>query len=174
MSMLLFNEIGGYGPLILFILSNYLLWDKHNLFFYYNIGIFVNAILNLILKGIFQQPRPSEDTNKFNLALKYGKRFLFKDGIPYDIFGMPSGHSQSSLFSSIFIYFSLKKLNILYLYLFISLITMAQRVSYNYHTVFQVIVGALVGAFFGYFVFSLAERKLTNYIIEKTYDYGPI
>ena len=50
MSMLLFNEIGGYGPFILFILSNYLLWDKHNLFFYYNIGIFVNAILNLILK----------------------------------------------------------------------------------------------------------------------------
>jgi len=172
--MNLFNEIGGNGPIILNFLSIYLLWDKHNLLFYYIIGIFVNTILNLILKGIFQQPRPSEDYDKFNLALKNGKRFIFKNGVPFDIFGMPSGHAQSALYSTVFIYLALQKTNILYLYLLFSLLIITQRVVYNYHTVFQVIVGAFVGVLFGYFVFSLAEKKIKNRIREKSDDFGPI
>ena len=174
MFMNLFNEVGGYGPIILNFLSIYLLWDKNNLLFYYIIGIFVNAILNLVLKGIFQQPRPSEDYDKFNLALKHGKRFIFKNGVPFDVFGMPSGHAQSCLYSTVFIYLALQKTNILYLYLFFSLLTIIQRVVYNHHTVFQVIVGAFVGVAFGYFVFSLAEKKIKNRIREKPDDFGPI
>jgi len=174
MNISFFNEFGNYGPWILLLLSNYLLWKKDNLLFYYNIGFFINAILNIILKGIFQQPRPSEDAKKFDIALKHGKRYLFKDGMPYDMFGMPSGHSQSSMFSSVFIYLSLQKMNILYLYLFVSFVTMAQRVSYNYHTMFQVIVGGIIGASFGYLVFSLAEKKMKNIIREKPDEDGPI
>ena len=113
----LFNKFGAYGPVILYFLSIYLLRDKNNLLFYYIIGAFVNAILNLILKGIFQQPRPSEDYDKFNLALKNGKRFIFKNGVPLDVFGMPSGHAQAALYSTVFIYLALQKTNILYLYL---------------------------------------------------------
>ena len=174
MFMNLFNEIGGNGPIILNFLSVYLLWDKRNLLFYYIIGIFFNAILNLILKGIFQQARPSEDYDKFNLALKNGKRFIFKNGVPFDIFGMPSGHAQSALYSTVFIYLALQKTNILYLYLLFSLLIITQRVLYNHHTVFQVIAGAFVGALFGYFVFSLAEKKIKNRIREKPDDFGPI
>ena len=170
----LFNEIGIFGPVILYFLSIYLLWNSHNLFFYYNVGIFVNAILNLVLKGIIQQPRPSEDPKTFNLALTHGKRFLFKDGMPHDIFGMPSGHSQSSLFSTIFIYLSFRKTNLLYVYSFISLLTMCQRVIYKYHTILQVIVGSLVGGGFGYFVYFLAREKIRGHITEKIDDYGPI
>jgi membrane-associated phospholipid phosphatase len=170
----IFDEFGKFGPVILFFLSLYLLRNQKNLFFYYTIGIFLNCILNLLLKGIFQQPRPTEDYKKFDLALKNGKRFIFKNGVPFDVFGMPSGHSQSVIYSTIFIYLALKKLNILYLYLFISLITIVQRVTYNHHTVFQVIVGAFVGAAFGYFIFNLAEKKMKNIIREKPDDYGPI
>ena len=68
----LLNETGRYGPIILFFYSIYLLRSKANLFFYYTIGIFMNSILNLILKGIFKQPRPSEDPKQFNLALQNG------------------------------------------------------------------------------------------------------
>jgi membrane-associated phospholipid phosphatase len=170
----LFNQFGNYGPIILGFLSLYLLWDKHNLYFYYSIGLFVNAILNLVLKGIIKQPRPSEDLKQFNLALSHGKRFLFKDGVPHDMFGMPSGHSESSLFSTTFIYLSLRKKNILYTYLFVSILTMAQRVAYNHHTIMQVIVGAIVGASFGYFVFFLARDKIKGRITEKLDDFGPI
>ena len=174
MFMNLFNKIGSNGPIILNFLSIYLLWGKNNLLFYYIIGIFVNAILNLILKGIFQQPRPSEDYDKFNLALKNGKRFIFKNGVPFDVFGMPSGHAQSALYSTVFIYLALQKTNILYLYLFFSLLIIIQRVVYNHHTVFQVIVGIFIGALFGYFVFSLVEKKIKNRIREKSDDFGPI
>ena len=170
----LFNDIGSFGPLILIFLSMHLLWNNSNLFFYYTIGVFLNAILNLILKGLLQQPRPSEDLKTFNLALNNGKRFIFKNGIPHDIFGMPSGHTQSMIFSTIFIYFSLRKKNWLYVYLFISVLTMAQRVVYNHHTIFQVIVGALVGAGFGYLVYFLAREKIKGRITEKVDDFGPM
>ena len=90
------------------------------------------------------------------------------------MFGMPSGHSQSSLFSTVFIYLSLRKNNILYFYLIVSLLTITQRVVYDYHNILQVIAGALVGASFGYFVYYLAREKIKGHITEKLDDYGPI
>jgi membrane-associated phospholipid phosphatase len=87
---------------------------------------------------------------------------------------MPSGHAQAALYSTVFIYLALQKTNILYFYLLFSLLIITQRVVYNHHTVFQVIVGAFVGALFGYFVFSLAEKKIKNRIREKPDDFGPI
>jgi len=170
----LFNEFGIFGPVILYFLSIYLLWNNDNLFFYYNIGVFMNALLNLVFKGIIQQPRPSEDPKTFHLALTHGKRFLFKNGIPYDIFGMPSGHSQSSLFSTVFIYLSFRKNNWLYFYLLVSILTMCQRVSYKYHTILQVLIGAVVGASFGYITYLFAREKIKGPITEKADDYGPI
>ena len=169
----IFDRFGQYGPIILIIYSCYLLWDKSNLFFYYVVGIFINAILNLIIKGIIQEPRPSEDLKTFELSLKNGRRFLFKDGIQHDIFGMPSGHTQSSLFSAIFVFLSLKNLNILRVYLLISFIIMTQRVAFNHHTINQVIVGAIVGGLFGYSMFYMAQNKLMGVIREKIDDYGP-
>ena len=170
----IFDRIGQNGPIILIIYSVYLLWNKPNLFFYYTVGVFINAILNLIIKGIIQEPRPSEDLKTFELALKNGERFVFKDGIiPHDIFGMPSGHSQSSLFSAIFIFLSLRKLNIFGFYLLISFIVMAQRVAFDYHTIRQVIVGAIVGMLYGYFMFHMAQNKIMGVIREKIDDYGP-
>lgn len=170
----IFNYIGGFGPLILLFSSLFLLWNKHNLFFYYCIGIFINAILNLVIKGILQQPRPSEDLKEFNLALKHGKRFIFKDYLPHDIFGMPSGHTQSSFFSTIFVYLSLQNIKILYMYLILTFITMAQRIAYDYHTVLQVFVGAIVGILFGCYMYHLAQQKIKGKIREKPDDFGPI
>jgi membrane-associated phospholipid phosphatase len=97
-----------------------------------------------------------------------------KEGIPYDMFGMPSGHSQSSLFSSLFLFLSLRDTRITLFYLFLSLITALQRVVYNYHTVFQVIVGAMVGLLFGYAVYFVAGEKLKGKIREKRDDFGPL
>jgi membrane-associated phospholipid phosphatase len=170
----LFNEFGSFGPIILIFISMYLLWNKNNLFFYYTVGVFIDSIVNLILKGLFVQPRPTIDQKTFDLALKHGKRFLYKDGMPYDIFGMPSGHSQSSLFSTVFIYLSLKKNNIGYTYLVISLLTMLQRVVYNHHSVLQVCVGAIIGCGTGYLFYYLANEKVKGQIREKPDDFGPI
>jgi membrane-associated phospholipid phosphatase len=87
---------------------------------------------------------------------------------------MPSGHAQSAFFSTLFIYLSFRKTNLVYIYLFISMLIMAQRVAYKYHTVLQVLIGAIIGAGFGYFVYFLAREKIKGHITEKSDDFGPI
>lgn len=172
--MSLLYEFGQYGPLILIILSWYLLWDKKHLLFYYTIGIFANIILNLILKGIIQEPRPMFDNKKVKLATTHAKQYFFQNGIPFDIFGMPSGHAQTAFFSTIFIYLSLKHKNILYLYLIFSIIICYQRIKFEYHYISQVIVGSLVGSAFAYFVYYLAREKIKGKIREKPDDNAPV
>jgi membrane-associated phospholipid phosphatase len=170
----LFDKIGFLGPVILNITSGYLLWDKQTLLFYYIFGVCFDVLLNLVLKGMIQQPRPCENIQTFNLALTHGKRFLFKNGLPYDIFGMPSGHAESVFFSTVFIYCALKKKYILYGYLFMSLIVISQRVFFMHHTPLQVFVGATIGSAFGGFVYYLARLNLKGHITEKLDDFGPI
>jgi membrane-associated phospholipid phosphatase len=167
-------EFGEYGPLILIVLSWYLLWDNNNLFFYYTIGIFSNAILNLLLKGIIQEPRPMYDDKKIRLLTAHGKQYFFQNGIPFDIFGMPSGHVQSSFFSTMFIYLSLKQTNILFIYLPLALLTCYQRVALDFHSISQVIVGGIAGSAFAKFVYDLAREKIKNKIRGKPDDFGPM
>jgi len=172
--MNIYDEFGSYGDIIIKSLSLYLLWDKGNLFFYYIVGIIIDSILNTLLKGIIQQPRPSFNSKDFNLALKNNKRFLYKDGLPYDFFGMPSGHASSVIFSTVFIYLALRKTKWLYVYLIISAIIISQRVVFQHHSISQVIVGAFVGAFLAYFIYQFAEKKMKGKIREKPDDNGPL
>ena len=155
-------------------LSIYLLSNKSNLLFYYLIGYIIEIILNIVLKGIIKEPRPCFNNKEFNLAVKNNKRFVFKDGLPFDLFGMPSGHASSVMFSTIFVYLALRKTNWLYVYLLISAITISQRFVYKYHTISQLIVGVFVGSLFSYLMFQLAEKKLKGLIREKPDDNGPI
>lgn len=166
----IFYNTGQYSYAILFFLSIFLLRDKSNLCFYYVFGIFVNCLLNIVLKLVFKQPRPSEDPEKFKLMVQNSVKYK----VSHDIFGMPSGHAQFAFFSLTFIYFTLLNNDISLFYLFISLLTICQRVIYKYHTIFQVIVGALVGSVFGYFVFELAKENIKGDIREKPDENGPL
>jgi membrane-associated phospholipid phosphatase len=167
-------ELGEYGPFILLVISWILLWNYKNLFFYYNVGLFANTILNLVLKGIIQEPRPMYDSKKVTLAKTHAKKYFFQNGIPFDIFGMPSGHAQMVFYTTIFIYMALKNFNITCFYLLYSLIICYQRVKYDFHSLSQVIVGSITGGAFGYLIFNVAREKLKGKIREKPDDNGPI
>ena len=167
-------ELGGYGPLLLILLSWYLLWDHKNLFFYFNVGLFANAVLNIILKGIIQEPRPMFDSKKIKLMTTHARDYFFQNGIPFDVYGMPSGHAQAAFFMSVFMYLSLKHTNLLYLYLFFSLLICYQRVKFDYHSMSQVVVGSIVGSAFAYLVYQLAREKIKGKIREREDDYGPV
>ena len=171
--MIIYN-IGTSGPLVLFIYSLHLLWKKNNLFYYYVCGFFLCTILNLVLKGIIKEPRPSEDPKLFNIALKHSIRFRFVNGYPHDIFGMPSGHAQLVFFSTFFIYLALKNIKITIIYLLVSLLTIYQRVLFKDHTVLQVFAGALVGILFGGFIYFMARQKIMGKLRAKPDDKGPI
>jgi membrane-associated phospholipid phosphatase len=171
---LYFTKLGSFGPIILYLAASYLLWIKNTSFYYYQVGFFTSAILNLVLKGIFKQPRPSEDPKEFNLAIKNGHRFIFKNGIPHDIFGMPSGHSLTSLFTTTFIFLCLQDFKISLGFLTMSLLIMSQRVIDNHHTVFQVTVGACVGSLYAYLFYYFTQQSLKGVIEEKPDDNGPL
>ena len=171
----IFYNIGQYGSMILFIISFFLLWNKKTFLYSFLFGFFVNFMLNLILKGIFQQERPLDDKDTFDILVKHGKHFLFKEsGIPFDMFGMPSYDLQSCMFSTIFIFLVLQRTKLLLFYLVICIITVYQNIYYNYHTFFQTIVGGIIGLLFAYFIFYLSKEKIKGVIKEKPDDYGPI
>jgi membrane-associated phospholipid phosphatase len=170
----LLSIIGQNGPIILFALSVFLLRNKCNLLFYYITFYVIGLILNIILKGIIQQPRPSIDKKTFDLMIKNKERYISKYGIPYDIYGMPSGHSQSVLFSTIFIYFAFHNTKLTIIYLLISIITVFQRVIQNHHTVLQVIVGSMIGLIIGYVSYEMAKLKMAGKLTNKKDDYARI
>jgi membrane-associated phospholipid phosphatase len=171
----IFYNVGQNGPTILLIITVYLLWNKKTMGFYYLLGYFLNSMVNLVLKGVFQQPRPSEDIVKFNTMMKNGKTHMFKDGgIPFNIFGMPSGHTQSCLFSTMFVYLTLHRTDILFLYLLLSMITIWQRVEFKFHTVFQTVIGGICGIIFAYIMFSVSTQKIKGKLRVKPDDNGPI
>ena len=170
----LISTIGQNGPIILFALSVFLLRNKCNLLFYYIIFYVIGLILNIILKGIIQQPRPSIDKKTFDLMIKNKERYISKYGVPYDIYGMPSGHSQSVLFSTIFIYFAFHNIKLTIIYLLISIITVSQRVIENHHTVLQVIVGSMFGLIIGYVSYEMAKIKMAGKLTNKKDDYARI
>lgn len=154
------NNMGSYGPLLLFFQSIYFLQKKPNYMIYYITGFFIDGLTNILLKGIIKQPRPFIDIDTHNLALTHLRRFMFKDGILFDIYGMPSGHAQSVMFSTTFIYLVSKDKFITGLYLFLSLITFYQRVEQNMHTLVQVLVGALCGISTGSLFYYLGQKKV--------------
>ena len=168
------KKIGQYGPFILLLFSIFLLRNKSNLLFYYILFFGISVILNVVLKGLIQQSRPCVDPKIFQMMMKNKERYIKKSGVPYDIFGMPSGHSQSVVFSTIFIYLCLRDFKILLFYILISLITLFQRVINNHHTVLQVVIGSLAGALLGYIGYNMARINIEGKKTIKKDDYGPI
>ena len=167
-------ELGSYGPILLVLLSWYLLFDQKNLFFYFNVGLITNTVLNVIFKGIIQEPRPMFDSKKIKLMASHAKDYFFQNGIPFDMYGMPSCHAQTAFFITIFLYLSLKHTNLLYLCIIFSLIICYQRVTFGFHSIAQVIVGSVIGSFIGYFIYQFAREKIKGRIREREDDYGPI
>lgn len=70
-------------------------------------------------------------------------------------YGMPSGHSQLATFTFLFIYSKYKKLDNLFLIIYLSILL--QRIVSNKHTVNQVIVGAIFGIL-TFIIFKLFEN----------------
>jgi len=168
-----FHHIGNYIPFFLIFVTFLLLWNKPKLSIFYFVGLILNSIINISLKGFFQQARPSDDAKLLKIALKNGQQTIFKNGIPYNIFGMPSGHAQCVFYTTFFILFALKNKYIFIAYFLFSLLTCFQRVYYNYHTVFQVFVGAIIGSMFAYFIYYMARQKIMGKLLPRKEDNGP-
>ena len=147
-----------YGPIIVILISAFDLYKKDTYLFFYIIGIGFNTILNLFLKYVIRQPRPSLNNTNFG----------FTNSI--DKFGMPSGHAQNLGFSIGFMYVFIKKSYILWVVIIISLITMFQRYVNNKHSIIQLFVGYIFGILIGFLFYKLGNHFIKGNLSLKKDD----
>lgn len=105
----------------------------------YLVSLLMNSGVNKILKGIIKEPRPDNSIDITNIEVHNGA----------DIYGMPSGHSQSVSFSTVFVYLVQKSEWLLLFNTIILVLTILQRWNYRKHTIGQLLVGSIVGALVG-------------------------
>ena len=164
---LFLTYIGLYAPIILFVLTLFLLINMTNYLEFFVSGFILNNILNIILKLLIKAPRPVN--NK-----KTDESFINGEHITFHKFGMPSGHAQNCGYSLSFITMVLNNPFITTLYMLITLISLLQRYLYKRHTILQLIVGLIVGLGFGFLTYSLGNQYITGNIKPKEDDDGPL
>ena len=144
--------IGYYGPILLFFINIYFLYDRFFWCCVYITFVVINTILNKGLKIIIKEPRP-KDWKSFATFERLEQE---------EKYGMPSGHAQSVGFSLIFYYLLFDIDEIFYSMLFIGGFTIYQRYYNKNHTTLQLIIGLIVGGMFAYSVFYFAKKYKNN------------
>lgn len=163
-------NVGEYMDSALFFLGLITLRKNFFIYFLFLVGLCLNTLMNFILKKIIRLRRPCISIYLFDLMLKNNEEYVERNGKKYHIYGMPSGHSQLCGYAFTFLTLILRNNFISVFYLFISILTMYQRVKYEHHTVFQVIIGALIGCVMGLGMYYYAEKKIAGKLIEKKDD----
>ena len=144
-------DLVNYSPIILTLISSYVLIQKSKLLFIYLSGYILNILINIGLKCIIKWPKPNENIDVF-LAEKRLHKY-----ISYDRYGMPSGHAQSMFYTLSFMY-ATKLVNIQLFLFFICITLIILYLSYqSYHSIEQIIVGSILGIVFGYSCFYYSQ-----------------
>ena len=162
---LLTNYIGLYAPIILFFLSLFLLRNMTKYLSFFVVGFIFNNILNIVLKLLIKEPRPTTDQKAIEIGVVNGAR------IGFDKFGMPSGHAQNCGYCLVFIIMTLNNHFITTLYLFLSVISLFQRYLNNNHTILQLFIGLIIGTFFGCLTYNIANKYIMGNIKMKKDDH---
>lgn len=165
---LLRDYIGALAPLILLLLSLFLLRNKTTYLQFFVGGFILNNILNILLKLFIKEPRPDKDQKIIEIAVANGNR------ISFDKFGMPSGHAQNNAYCLMFLTLALNDPFITGLYLIFTIISLFQRYLYNNHTILQLIVGFIIGTIIGYIFYWISNKYITGNIQMKKDDNGPL
>jgi len=141
----LIYSIGYFGDYIIFIFGIIVLLYSNPIIvcISFIIFFFLGKYLVDIIRNIIKQKRPERRI-----------KFL-TDESPTTKYGMPSGHNESTGFSTIFIYLATKKY--LWLMLIISAIVAYQRYKFRNHTIPQIICGYGIGLLLGYLSFILTR-----------------
>lgn len=141
------HYIGYIGPIIMIYLTilYFYIFDIPKIEYFIK-WLVITGIINTVLKHLIKSKRPNNE-----------KPFVLFNRIKLDNYGMPSGHAQYAAFILLFFahYATDYKLPILFLYSFISILTLYQRYYFRAHSGLQVIAGVLIGIIEG-----LTERIL--------------
>jgi membrane-associated phospholipid phosphatase len=167
--------MGNYGPLFMIIMALWVLnaAGLQTYVYYFIVGLILNTLLNIILKGIIQQPRPGDMDHPGAFQKRVSNILATRHGLPFNLFGMPSGHAQAVFYVWSFLWATLimgtglgpaKGLNgpgwlIKWSIVLIGIIVLIQRVEWEHHTWLQVTVGCIVGGLIGVGAWKLGRQK---------------
>ena len=168
MDTYLLAYVGLYAPVILFILSIFILRNMVTYLWIFVSGFIFNNMLNIILKLAIKEPRPTDDYKAIEIAVVNGQR------ISFDKFGMPSGHAQNCAYCLTFIMMTIDNPIITTLYALITLISAFQRYLFNNHTILQLTIGLITGSGVGYCMYLIGNKHITGNIKMKKDDDGPL
>jgi membrane-associated phospholipid phosphatase len=116
----------------------------------------LNTIINIVLKKMICQERPLRTT---------------EDKTSYDYYGMPSGHSQTVMYSFAYIVFLANQNALVYIaFFFLSLVVMYQRHKSQKHSISQIIVGGALGLCLGYISYRLVKQHIETSQLEHEPD----
>lgn len=141
------DYIGLYGPLFTFTYTIYHIWQLKPFLYVFFASSFINLYLNIFLKNVIREPRPENPVP-----------FIEP---PNKSFGMPSTHSQTTFFSTAFLYLVKRDVFATIVSASLSIITIYQRVKYRRHTEKQVGAGLIVGCIFAWIVYMAALHLIT-------------
>ena len=164
----IFDLIGFSAPLLMVIISIILFRNKRKYMTYLIFGYVLCDILNILLKFILKEPRPTNDWQLLRLGITHSKRFSF------DVYGMPSGNAQSCGFLLVFTSLVLNDPFITGIYAVLTLISMYQKYLYENHSIKQVVVGLFIGVVYGYLLYCVATKNLIGNIKRRPDDDGPL
>lgn len=159
-------QLGEYGNFLLIpiaVIALYFANALHYLGIFF-IGTIINIILNFLLKGIIRQPRPRDNVYIHSVREKYQPIKEFGK------FGMPSGHTQGAFFTLVFLYLVTKNNTLLAVNSIITIVVIWQRVHGQFHTIPQILAGAVVGSLTAYLFYSYGEKTLKGNQHEKKDD----
>ncbi len=147
--------IGYYGPLIQCIITTSQLLTQKSYLIGYAVFLYINTFANKWLKIHYKQARPSaEKESGLPLDLPEVDIFGLQNS---EIYGFPSGHAQSIVFSVFYLFFVKRSWILLLLGLFLSGLTILQRWKFKRHTLKQLAAGSgfgIITAYVGYFITS--------------------
>lgn len=165
---LLRDYVGLYAPILLFILTLFLLRHMTNYLYFFVIGFIINNILNIVLKFSIKEARPTDEQKIIEIGIVNGAR------ISFDKFGMPSGHAQNCGYLLSFIILVLDNPFIATLYISVSAISLFQRYLYRNHTILQLVIGLFIGIFIGYLTYFIGNAYIVGNITMKKDDNAPL
>jgi len=143
------DDIGFFGPIIIFIISIFVLWGRAKYLKLYLVVVVINTCVNKILKNTIQSPRPV--TSDKDMIYK---SFDTIDGV--EKYGMPSGHAQSVSSSILYLYLVTKSVTLLIGSSFIGTLTILQRYRFKRHSITQLLVGCIIGFSIAYISYYLS------------------
>ena len=164
---LFLDYFGLVAPLVLLLISTFLLQNKVKYLQVYIVGFILNNVLNAILKYAIKEPRPSKDSRILEVAIANHRTFS------HDQYGMPSGHAQNCGFSLAFVTLVLNNPLITGLYLVITAISLYQRYKYFNHTILQLIIGLIIGLLMGYLSYYVGNKWIKGDLKMRLDDFAP-